>query len=73
MDGKPRLAGAMARFRFRFRIKNLLIVVALVAAFMATFEGGRRWERRGKYAGVTIPSTPYRPGSVQAYVPPPGQ
>jgi hypothetical protein len=45
----------------RFTTGRVMIAVAIVAALLATFQAGRRWERaaRTTWIGVSIPSKPY--------------
>jgi hypothetical protein len=56
-------------FRVRFTVRRLMVVVAILAALLASFEAGRRWERMG--SGVTIPATPYLADDVSAGPPAP--
>jgi hypothetical protein len=44
--------------RLRFTMRRMLVVVAIVAALLASFEAGRRWER-GASVGITLPSQSY--------------
>jgi hypothetical protein len=44
--------------RVRFTVRRLMVVVAVVALLLGTFEAGRRWERAMR--AVEVPSSPPR-------------
>jgi hypothetical protein len=51
----------VAMSRVRITTGRVMIAVTIVAALLATFQAGRRWERaaRTTWIGVSIASKPY--------------